>query len=606
MARSTLRRDATHKRKHDLSDDDDDLDDLELENWLLRLASEDSSDEAPSEAPKPKRRSVGSGARGTKGVLEGILDLPLDVLINVCSHLDLATVCHLSRLSRRFFRFLRGNSSLSYIWEWAREESGLPELTAPGLTPVQYAHLLFGKHCQNCGKATTKIDYILRVCVCQKCSKDLVWDDRERHTTLCRDFEFCPCSEREGSGRSRNHGEYLVEDLKFRGFIERFYDGADSSDLITIKPGHGFDGDAIIAWQLQRLEEKEEEREAQRVRRREAIEVRFQERGWQPRNFQSIEWRTHSLVNIAKDINDSVWQSIHEPLEAFLAAQEDQRNAEYMRARSDERRNECVTEHDLLLKDKALAKKLGLYPLPPWADFCELEAVKKLWQIATIDDAYAEEYPSIVTDAGAIADELSTLKTVFKAALLPKVVEILRDIEKASASTEGAHRLELLPEPEDGDDFTLEQEDDILARASSAISCRACSFIDVFPRILAHECASYSSRHGAASHTIAEYKVREKVARAVLAIADKAGLEPEASYDAFDELGSTMSCACDLPESMAVPWHNMIYHLTTFHDSPLRSSDIQVVVESEQEAMERVFEKHKKRVRWAGVDSADM
>lgn len=229
-----------------------------------------------------------------------------------------------------------------------------------------------------------------------------------------------------------------------------------------------------------------------------------------------------------------------------------------MRARSDERRNECVTEHDLLLKDKALAKKLGLYPLPPWADFCELEAVKKLWQIATIDDAYAEEYPSIVTDAGAIADELSTLKTVFKAALLPKVVEILRDIEKASASTEGAHRLELLPEPEDGDDFTLEQEDDILARASSAISCRACSFIDVFPRILAHECASYSSRHGAASHTIAEYKVREKVARAVLAIADKAGLEPEASYDAFDELGSTMSCACDLPEPMAVPWHNMV------------------------------------------------
>lgn len=83
-----------------------------------------------------------------QGVLKGILDLSLDVLINVCSHLDLATVYHLSRLSRRFFRFLRGNSSLSYIWEWAREESGLPELTAPGLTPVQYAHLLFGKHCQ--------------------------------------------------------------------------------------------------------------------------------------------------------------------------------------------------------------------------------------------------------------------------------------------------------------------------------------------------------------------------------------------------------------------------------------------------------------------------
>ena len=126
-----------------------------------------------------------------QGALKGILDLPLDVLAIVCSELDLPTVFHLSRLNKRFYSFLRNNSTLSYIWDRARETSGLPELTTPGMNSVQYANLLFGGFCQvrrrewtcdgiadtpailqGCGKATTKVDYILRVRYCKACSEE--------------------------------------------------------------------------------------------------------------------------------------------------------------------------------------------------------------------------------------------------------------------------------------------------------------------------------------------------------------------------------------------------------------------------------------------------
>jgi len=137
----------------------------------------------------------------TQGLLRGILDLPLDVLTGVCEHLDLETLFHVSRLNKRFYKFLRGTAALSYLWDWAREESGLPELTAPGFSTVQLANLLFSKYCQvrslsklrrariafadvheplplcpdlqNCARTTPKVDFLLRVRLCQACSNYL-------------------------------------------------------------------------------------------------------------------------------------------------------------------------------------------------------------------------------------------------------------------------------------------------------------------------------------------------------------------------------------------------------------------------------------------------
>ena len=73
-----------------------------------------------------------------------MLRLPAELITGICEHLDLGTLFHVSRLNKYLWRLLRQTSSLEYLWERARIESGLPELTAAGMNVFEYANLVFG------------------------------------------------------------------------------------------------------------------------------------------------------------------------------------------------------------------------------------------------------------------------------------------------------------------------------------------------------------------------------------------------------------------------------------------------------------------------------
>ena len=79
-----------------------------------------------------------------QGKLSGLLRLPAELITTICQHLDLETLFHVSRLNKYLWRLLRQTTSLEYLWERARIESGLPELTAAGMNVFQYANLVFG------------------------------------------------------------------------------------------------------------------------------------------------------------------------------------------------------------------------------------------------------------------------------------------------------------------------------------------------------------------------------------------------------------------------------------------------------------------------------
>ncbi|BGP37511.1 hypothetical protein JCM10450v2_001416 [Rhodotorula kratochvilovae] len=643
MPRSTTRKSALKAKRalHEAEDDDQEDEDYPTTDEAL----EDDDERYVQEKPKAKRPSRGGavgrgGPKGSKGALKGILDLPLDVLAIVCSELDLPTVFHLSRLNRHFYAFLRNNSTLNYIWDRARETSGLPELTAPRMDSVQCANLFFGGFCQGFGKATTKVDYILRARYCKACSEEHIWDDRDDDDGFYPvGPDYCPYSEYEGSGRERNHYEYLIKDLRFfESMRGAFYDNPEALFTVeeddeafvevgayskaefferctAVRNARVEDGLDIIKWQQERLEEKEAERQAIRDRRREAIEERFVNLGWKPHHFDSVLWGTHSLVNVAKEFSDSAWKSVRKPLEAFLGELEANRDAQYIHDEATRRLATCTREYEELRRDKERLKTLGLYPLPMWSDFRALKPVSSLWAVESIENAYSEDVPTIDNNADAIASELASLKAVFREATFPTLVKVLKDVEVKHASITGAASssststalLRLLPQPDDADDeFTDEQRIDIFSRACSTLVCATCAFTDVFPRILAHQCKlDFYGTISNASFGPSMYKVEERMVEAVMLILDKAGLPADAHYTALDDLGPTLTCTCGSGASIAVPWHDMAAHLAGLIAYDRKHGE-QLIVESKQAAYERVFQSHVAGTRWSTARGDDV
>lgn len=138
------------------------VDDSEDEQGFDTFDSETEAHAGPAVKKKTRRSSVRTTR---KGKLSGLLRLPAELITTICQHLDLATLYYVSRLNKYLWRLLRQTTSLEYLWERARVESGLPELTAAGMNVFQYANLLFGC-CQGCGASTSRVDYILRARYC--------------------------------------------------------------------------------------------------------------------------------------------------------------------------------------------------------------------------------------------------------------------------------------------------------------------------------------------------------------------------------------------------------------------------------------------------------
>ncbi|KAI0085152.1 hypothetical protein BDY19DRAFT_967371 [Irpex rosettiformis] len=108
-----------------------------------------------------------------RGKLHQMLDMPLDVIMEICLHLQTKDMLNLSRLSKAF-RALFTSRTTQYIWKTARiNVAGLPPCPED-LTELAYANLLFDPHCHNCQSKNCYFVYWgCRVRLCKTCSNDL-------------------------------------------------------------------------------------------------------------------------------------------------------------------------------------------------------------------------------------------------------------------------------------------------------------------------------------------------------------------------------------------------------------------------------------------------
>ncbi|KAI0738742.1 hypothetical protein BC629DRAFT_1300122 [Irpex lacteus] len=96
--------------------------------------------------PKVTRKVAGRPGRKRQGKLRHMLDMPLDVVLEICSHLLPRDLLHLARTSKSLRSFFMSRSSRS-MWKSAcTNVPGLPPCPSD-LSEPAYANLMFDAHC---------------------------------------------------------------------------------------------------------------------------------------------------------------------------------------------------------------------------------------------------------------------------------------------------------------------------------------------------------------------------------------------------------------------------------------------------------------------------
>ncbi|GAA5895803.1 F-box protein [Sporobolomyces salmoneus] len=323
----------------------------------VKGASQTTPDDSQAAPPPPKRaRNAQSRVKGKKGALKGVLELPMDLIWEICTHLDVGDLLALSNTNKSFRSVVTGESS-SMLFKRARQRIGLPELLSP-MPDLRYAELMFGKGCNICGKSNAgKVDPLYRARICSACLKDkfVEWtkletkglnqyypDDLRRMSTflnakfpasatsgLFLDEQMEEELEIFGYGADLDEAE-LEERRKIRAFQRSDWEfvslvrknNAPSPEGDFQKWYLEFhnerklreqDSQALQEW-LKKMEiKKSDENEKTRSGRREEIERRFEAMGFEKSEFRAQSFRNHPQVKSTRPLSDRTFSTTVEP-----------------------------------------------------------------------------------------------------------------------------------------------------------------------------------------------------------------------------------------------------------------------------------------------------
>ncbi|KAJ3556130.1 hypothetical protein NM688_g2194 [Phlebia brevispora] len=113
--------------------------------------------------------------RGRRGSLQNLPAMPVDILVEILSHLRPLDILHISRTNKAFRKFLMARAS-EFIWKRARENvPGLPPCPED-LSEPSYANLAFDTHCHECLASGVKmVLWEFRARYCPSCRKEKFW-----------------------------------------------------------------------------------------------------------------------------------------------------------------------------------------------------------------------------------------------------------------------------------------------------------------------------------------------------------------------------------------------------------------------------------------------
>ncbi|GAA5951187.1 hypothetical protein JCM3765_002410 [Sporobolomyces pararoseus] len=580
-------------------------------------------------AKKP-RRSVALGTRKSRAKkpqlsLSGMVDeLPLDVLASIFGAGDLQSLFYLSRLNKKLRAFLL-NPSMVGVWKSCWKNSELPDSIefTPRMNILKWCNVLYGD-CQVCGSKTQNSDPYLQIKACatpKKCAANLtIQENKLDHFQFARRDYVANGPSKVRSARPI----YLVSDLKeaqegFAAADAATKEGGESGtfehsrfgpiplknfadNLKALVQKQYSDGKAIDQWFTSQKSKQSNAKSQVRQQRVQDIKARFIELGFEERHFLGGFFE-HKQVRAARPLTENTWPGVYA---ALLPILEETRHVMTERELEPIRMTRLIslaTQYELLLRNVDSAKRAGLFPLASWDDYQNLESFKALYL-----PAEAEVVPTTLFDNGpTLAREIQLKKQSLSGEFFSNFRLTLSVLE-STRQTIGQDE----PYLESGkwlrEDFSEEEQTEVLETCLAIFACIRCDSLDTFPQILNHQCVG--SAGGVAPLRPGSYHVRTASLKTLVQVigvsplkdsveVDETGmndLKPlRIQHERLEELGNGFSCTKCPPsfDSLARNWLGITEHLVKgIHPTAPESLSAYIVYEPPSVAQLRLLKAH--------------
>ncbi|EIN14282.1 hypothetical protein PUNSTDRAFT_140607 [Punctularia strigosozonata HHB-11173 SS5] len=342
---------------------------------------------------REKRAQLTTYRTRVSAKLEKLPSLPLDILLEIFSHLHPMDLLNLSHTSKPLRSLLLHGSAVG-VWREARRQiEYLPECPEDMSEPA-YADLCFDSYCKDCRRARVvldNIDWELRARLCNACAKKLLISDKEMEFTTDMK-QLLPYSCREDTLYMRvtdvlnyKHQMHILDANGSTEGLESYRE--EKRRLKSVIDEHAIKCDD---WACMMVENQAHTRAEIRRERKKAILGRLVELGYEDELnqmpiYQSSETKLHGitliddhrLVKIPRKLTDKSWNNIRDEMIEYM---EKLKNYRLTRERAVLLRRRRATAADVwhthrLAHPQAL-EDFDVYPSP--ADFCEFPAVKDI------------------------------------------------------------------------------------------------------------------------------------------------------------------------------------------------------------------------------------
>ncbi|CAE6481392.1 unnamed protein product [Rhizoctonia solani] len=265
--------------------------------------------------------------------LQGIMKMPLELFMEIASHVHPGDLISLIRTTK-FFRTLLLVRSSAPVWKRSLSSvRGLPPCPT-GMMEPQYAALMFSEHCTICGtqEGTGMPDPYLRVRLCPTCRDTELTEWDIQHGLLRNSVPFSQHTRPSGHSRYGPLGYRLrTEKEETKRREKELNRNSDLAELVLwarqrhadwyIRSG---EGDVLLEYIVLAAEPYSRVSEDLKTERRTQIYERLKTRGWNEnyfnfwkRNLQTIQnWR--SLVEVPEPLTEQAWADMLPTLEKLL------------------------------------------------------------------------------------------------------------------------------------------------------------------------------------------------------------------------------------------------------------------------------------------------
>ncbi|GAA5998012.1 F-box protein [Rhodotorula paludigena] len=426
---------STRRRKRTADEEDD--------AW-----SHDDDSDAPA-AKKARKassasKSKGKGkGRGRAGKLQSFQAMPLDILAEIARHLDPITLLHMSRANKMMHSVFASRSAAP-IWAIARENVYLPDLEAPDMTDMQLASLIWERECHICGRGRAVIvDYCIRKRWCKNCQRDnLIHASRARtrienlhpQALACSTFTTHSVSgynymkkhyycQIDVEAVSKELWEYddAVKDARGKEAAEAAKQAkANYLDLRrTIVKAAVKDGDVLLNWERSSAQNRRDADLKARKARREAIEAKLLELGFDKLDLPGTYIHARSLIDKPTALTETSWNKISSKVIAAAETSKKYRLEREKLERMRSRREALKPRYDALLLSQTAGEDHDTFP--SFDIFVSLPVVEPFWvpddQTFT-DDEWNAAIPTF-------SDDVDRARRAIKVGYARRVVETL-------------------------------------------------------------------------------------------------------------------------------------------------------------------------------------